>query len=352
MAGRCAAPGDSAAALDAATEAAIGWLVTLGSGEVQACERRSFERWLAAHPQHRQAWNALNQPLAQLLDPLRPAAAAASASASGLHTPAAAPPGRLMGDALARAEARTRRRRQVLLRGALGVGGVAVGAALLADRFAPLGGWSADLRTATGERRDFALPDGSTVTLDARSAADLHFAGGQRTVVLRQGALMAQAAPARHAPGGAPFIVRTAQGQVQALGTRFVVRQEVTHTQVGMLEHSVAITTPAGDRLQLDEGQSARFGGPGGIERTPQSPVAASAWQRGMLEAHDLPLGEVVQALRAYRPGFIRVSPQAAALRVYGTYALDDTDRALAALAETLPVQVRVYQRGWLVRIE
>lgn len=42
MAGRCAAPGDSAAALDAATEAAIGWLVTLGSGEVQACERRSF----------------------------------------------------------------------------------------------------------------------------------------------------------------------------------------------------------------------------------------------------------------------------------------------------------------------
>jgi transmembrane sensor len=71
-----------------------------------------------------------------------------------------------------------------------------------------------------------------------------------------------------------------------------------------------------------------------------------------MLEAHDLPLGEVVQALRAYRAGFIRVAPRAAALHVYGTFSLDDTDRALAALAETLPIAVNVYQRGWLVTIE
>jgi transmembrane sensor len=71
-----------------------------------------------------------------------------------------------------------------------------------------------------------------------------------------------------------------------------------------------------------------------------------------MLEAHDQPLGEVVEALRAYRTGFIRISSQAAALRVYGSYALDDGERALAALAETLPISVRVFQRGWLVMID
>lgn len=327
------------APLDDATEAAIGWMVTLHSGSASASERSRFAQWLEAHPRHREAWAQLQSPLDQMRAPLR-------------ATPQASAPtaGRLLGDTLARAEARTRQRRN-LLRGALGVGGMATGAALIASRYTPVTQWTADLRTGTGERRDVTLPDGSVLTLDARSAADLHFAPGHRTVTLRQGALIAQAAPATNVDGGAPFIVRTAHGQVQALGTRFVVRQEATHTLVGMLEHSVEITTQQGERLRLQEGQSARFD-PDRVTPVPDAPDATSAWQRGMLEAHDQPLGDVVQALRAYRPGFIRVAPRAAALHVYGTYALDDTDRALAALAETLPVDVHVYQRGWLVVIE
>lgn len=321
-------------ALDAATEAAVDWLVTLSSGEVSDAERQGFAHWLDADPRHRPAWEQLQSPLQHLLAPLRPA------GGDGL-----------LSDTLARAETRTRQRRH-LLRGALGVGSVAVGAALLANRHTPVAQWSAGLRTGTGERREFALPDGSTVTLDARSAADLDFAHGHRTVTLRQGALVAQAAPAS-VSGGSSFTVRTAQGTVRALGTRFVVRQEDTtgQTLVGMLEHSVEITTASGQRQALHEGHSARFG-PAGIAPAVESPASASAWQRGMLEAHDLRLDDVVQALRPYRVGFIRVAPRAQALRVYGTYALDDTDRALAALAETLPVTVRIYQRGWLVVIE
>ncbi|RYF20973.1 MAG: FecR family protein [Comamonadaceae bacterium] len=328
------------AALDAATEAAIDWMVTLHSGSVQASERQAFEQWLRAHPAHRAAWQALHGPLAQMLAPLRATAQSAPASDTG----------RLLGDAMARAERRARQRRQ-LLRGALGIGAMAAGTALLAHRYVPVTHLSADLHTGTGERRPVTLPDGSTLTLDARSAVDLDFRPGHRTVTLRGGALVAQAAPIAQSQGGAPFIVRTAHGQVQALGTRFVVRQEGSQTLVGMLEHRVEITTPQGDRLRLEEGRSARFG-PAGIAPANDPPQAASAWQGGLLEVHDQSLAYVVQALRAYRPGFIRLSPEAAALRVYGTYALDDTDRALALLAQTLPVQVRVYQRGWLVTIE
>lgn len=326
----------------------MGWLVLLNSGAVSADEQRGFQRWLEADPGHRSAWDQLQSPLQHLLAPLRPAAAERAAFPSANER--GKPLNGLLSDTLARAEARTRQRRN-LLRGALGVGGVAVSATLVASRYTPVTQWTADLRTGTGERRDFALPDGSTVTLDARSAADIDFAHGRRTVTLRQGALVARAAPAATTPGGAPFIVRTVHGQAQALGTRFVVRQEAEQTLVSMLEHRVEITTPQGDRLRLDEGRSARFGA-SGIAPADDTPDAASAWQHGMLEAHDQPLGDVVEALRAYRPGFIRVEPRAAALRVYGTYALDDTNRALAALAETLPVQVRIYQRGWLVVIE
>lgn len=322
--------------LDAVTQAAVNWLVVMHSGEASATEQRAFDHWLAQSPEHHTAWQRL---AGALNDTLAPARSAASAQAA---------PGASLGQVLAHAETRTRQRRH-LLRGALALGGVATAAALLAERQWPLAHLAADLRTGTGQRRDIALPDGSQLSLDARSAVDLDFRAGHRTVTLRQGALVAQAAPLHRS--GVPFVVRTAHGAVRALGTRFVVRQETRYSTVGMLEHSVEITAPGADPQVLAEGRSARFG-PDGIAPLDAAPAAVGAWQRGMLEAHDQPLGEVVQALRAYRTGFIRIAPGAAALRVYGTYALDDTDRALAALAETLPVSVRIYQRGWLVVIE
>lgn len=322
--------------LDAATQAAVGWLVVLHSGEASAAEQRDFDQWLAQSAEHRAAWQRLAGALDDTLAPARSAASAHPA------------PGAALGQVLAHAESRTRHRRH-LLRGALALGGMAAAAALLAERQWPLAHLAADLRTGTGERRDFALPDGSQLSLDARSAVDIDFRKGHRTVTLRQGALVAQAAPLHRS--GIPFVVRTDHGAVRALGTRFVVRREAQYSTVGMLEHSVEITAPGAEHLILAEGRSARFG-PAGIAPLDTAPAAASAWQRGMLEAHDQTLGEVVQALRAYRAGFIRIAPEAAALRVYGTYALDDTDRALAALAETLPVSVRIYQRGWLVTIE
>ncbi|ARU06523.1 iron dicitrate transport regulator FecR [Comamonas serinivorans] len=320
-----------------AAEAALDWLVTLNSGAVSEAERRHFDAWLA-EPAHRAAWERLAGPLQQALAPARAAAARAPQASLALS------------QALVHAESRTRERRR-LLRGALALGALGLGSAwLLADRHLPLAQLSADLRTGTGERRTFTLTDGSTVQLAARSAADLAFGPGQRTLTLRQGALLAQAEPAA-AHGGAPFIVRTPHGQVRALGTRFVVQLNEADSYVGMLQHRSEVTTRDGQRLQLDEGQGARFGAQG-VAADARPPAAASAWAQGLLQAHDQALGEVVEALRAWRAGFIRISPRAAALRVYGSYALADTDRALAALAETLPITVRVYRAGWLVVID
>lgn len=327
----------SDATLDAATEAAIDWLVTLNSGAVTAAERQRFDAWLE-QPGHRAAWNRLAGPLHDALGPARSAAARQPRAASAL------------GETLARAEARTRTRRQ-MLRGALALGGITSGAALLvAERQLPLALLAADLRTGTGERRDFTLPDGSLVTLAARSAADLDFSAGSRSITLRQGELIAQAAPAS-GHGGTPFIVRTAHGQVRALGTRFIVRKNADDSYVGMLEHRSEVTAAPGQRLELAEGQGARFG-PQGVALDGTTPQAASAWQRGLLQAHDQTLGEVIDALRPWRAGFIRIAPRAAALRVYGSYTLNDTDRALAALADTLPIAMHRYQGGWLVVIE
>ena len=51
--------------------------------------------------------------------------------------------------------------------------------------------------------------------------------------------------------------MRTAQGQVQALGTRFLVSQEGDATRVVVLEHSVRASLPDGRWLDLQQGQAA-----------------------------------------------------------------------------------------------
>jgi len=77
----------------------------------------------------------------------------------------------------------------------------------------------------------------------------------------------------------------------------------------------------------------------------------AAAWQNGELEVHDEPLQTVVDALARYRAGWLRMSPQAARLRVTGLFPLDDGDRALEALRNTLPIRMQRVSR-WYVMID
>ncbi|MNI78379.1 fec operon regulator FecR [compost metagenome] len=58
----------------------------------------------------------------------------------------------------------------------------------------------------------------------------------------------------------------------------------------------------------------------------------------------------MVEALRPYSRGFVRLAPQVRGLRVQGVFPLDDPDRAFNALAETLPIRVDRYS-PWLTLI-
>ncbi|PBD21189.1 iron dicitrate transport regulator FecR, partial [Pseudomonas aeruginosa] len=73
-----------------------------------------------------------------------------------------------------------------------------------------------------------------------------------------------------------------------------------------------------------------------------------SAWLDGRLEVRDRPLGEVLEALRAYRRGIISVADDAAALRVSGIYPLDDSGAALALLEQSLPIRLDYHGPYWV----
>ena len=62
-------------------------------------------------------------------------------------------------------------------------------------------------------------------------------------------------------------------------------------------------------------------------------------------------LADFVQELSRYRPGWLRCDPAVADLRVSGVFQIDDTDRALAAVAHALPVRVERRTRYWVTLI-
>lgn len=144
-----------------------------------------------------------------------------------------------------------------------------------------------------------------------------------------------------------PFVVDTGRGQVEAQGTRFQVSDDGASSRVVVLESRVRITTADGRQCLLERGQSARFDASAILARGPAE-GGESAWLDGRLEVRDRPLGEVLEALRAYRRGIISVADDAAALRVSGIYPLDDSGVALALLEQSLPIRLDYHGPYWV----
>lgn len=310
-------------ALDARTrEAAIEWQVCLSSGQASDADHAAFDRWLAESPSHGAAWQRLNAALHGTLHALRPELLAD-------------------GDALRRSLVRP----QLAQRRRLGKLALAGGALLLgagvADRYVPLQYLAAGYITRTGERRRVTLPDGNVMELDARSAASWE---GQHVVQVSAGAAIFDVA------GGQGLQVRLPQGEVRLAQGRAMVRCAAERSFCLALSGTAEVATLEGALQPLAPGQSVWFDARQ-IDTVQNGQVHAAAWQNGELEVHDEPLQTVVDALARYRPGWLRMSPQASRLRVTGLFPLDDGDRALEALRNTLPIRLQRMSR-WYVMID
>ncbi|VVQ18158.1 FecR domain-containing protein [Pseudomonas fluorescens] len=314
--------------LDPVSEQAIDWMVSLRAGKPDAALQARFNAWLAMDPAHAQAWAKLQERLGGSFNTVRALDRRVPGQAGEARQLLLQPHGSRR-DAL----------RVIAGLGLLG-GGLWLGAR------SPLGdSLLADLHTGRGQRQDFTLADGSRLSLNADSAVDLQFDEQQRLVVLRHGELMIQVA----ADPRRPLRVRTAQGEIRALGTRFLVSQEQDASRVVVLQHSVQARLIDGTTLDLQEGQSAL------MNARHITPVVGDQrhradWLSGRLNVLDEPLEQVVEALRPYSRGFVRVSPEVRHLRVQGVFPLDDPDRTFTALAETLPIRVDRYS-PWLTLI-
>ncbi|WP_235033948.1 FecR domain-containing protein [Pantoea sp. 18069] len=303
---------------------AVDWWLQLMGADASAAQRAAWQAWCAADPLHAQAWERIQQVNQQLSGWVAPQQA-------GLARATLAP---------TRAR-RAARRRVVQALALLVFGG---GAAWQLEQSAPWQRLRADARTPRGVRRRMVLQDGTQLVLNGGSALNVDYSPQQRRLRLLEGEmLITTAADAR------AFVVETAAGEAQALGTRFVVRAgDDGSTRVGVFDGAVRLRPrqSPGDAQVLQAGQQAVFGVQRVSVLTPVHEDSA-AWTDGILIARGMPLAEMLQALQPYSTATLVCAPEVAGLRMSGSYPLDDMGRVLATLHSLPELQVRRLTRWW-----
>ncbi|OCR25479.1 iron transporter [Pseudomonas syringae] len=299
-------------------QAAASWYVQFQVEPPTPAEQRAWLKWLNSDPTHQAAWNQMEQ-LQRGLGALPP-------------------------DLTRRALSEPRQRRDIL-KLMLVIAGVGyVGWNI--KQHTSLGNVWADYRTPVGQRQHIELADGSQIELNTDTAIDVVFDGQQRLIRLREGEILVQTGKRGDTR---PFFVETRQGRVQALGTRFSVRQLKTTTRVGVLEDQVSLLPkePTGNPVLLRAGESADFDD---HRANPERSFthAEVAWVDGQLVVLNARLGDLIEELSRYRPGVMHCDEHAARLRVSGAFRLDAVDAVLANLQATLPIRVSHFTRYWV----
>jgi transmembrane sensor len=226
------------------SEEAAEWFIEFRTGDIDIAGRRAFDVWLRSSPQHLCAyleiaaiWNeggSLDARRELDLDALislarreyKIIALDGRSTEAGCSTPRTEE-----GPDRAARSARSSGHRMML---AASVALVALAAATML--WLQFYGATA-YETLVGEQRSIRLADGSVVTLNSRSRVLVRLSQHERAVELLEGQALFQVAknPAR------PFVVRSGDAKVRAVGTQFDVYKKRSGTVVTVLEGKVAV---------------------------------------------------------------------------------------------------------------
>jgi len=289
------------------------WFSVLGSEHVSKSEREQWQAWLAVHPDHQLAWSRVEY-LTNKFNNLPPKATSAALNSPDLN------------------------RRRILKTAVFGAFSLSVWELWHQGYLQEL---TADYNTTVGITKNITLSDKSQVILDTNTAINVEFTSTSRKVHLISGEVYIKTAP-DNVNFHRPLVVDTHQGRVLALGTRFSVNQQANETQVMVFEDAVEIQPSkleSTQRLTLHAGQSTGFT----EEKIKQlQPIYTNqpAWTQGILLADNQRLSDFLIQVNRYRHGTVTCSPQIANMRIVGSFPINNTDRILAMLEETLPIKI------------
>lgn len=202
---------------------------------------------------------------------------------------------------------------------------------LLAAALIPDWGWlwlraQSDLAVPRGGVATTTLADGSKVQLAGDSA--VRWLRDGRGLELLRGSVVLDVTedPAN------PFRVLTGDLEVQVLGTRFGVFNRGDTRRVGVLSGVVQVSAE-GQLRQLTAGQQI-WNTDGQLVTDPMSPQEFFSWADGRLVVRGGSLADVVARLQPFSDRRIWLQGSRPQVRLDAVLALDDTDRALATVAQ------------------
>lgn len=219
-------------------------------------------------------------------------------------------------------------------------------------------------RTSVGQQSVNRLDDGSVVNLNTQSRVKVAFSGKTRFVELKGEALFTVA----HDPAR-PFLVRTHDATILAVGTQFNVYEQAGETRVAVVEGVVRVTpslqasrapparqvnvvSPAiSEGVALSAGETARVShGQVAKDRKPNIEAQVS-WQRQKLVFEDAPLAEVAAEFNRYNTRRFRVEgPVGQTKRLSGTFDALHPQSLLLYLQKDDSVTVQLSGDDFIVR--
>lgn len=198
--------------------------------------------------------------------------------------------------------------------------------------------------------RTLALPDGSTLYVNANTRLRVDFTAHQRVVHLDTGQLYIEVAADKERP----LFVQAGEASVRVVGTGFDVRRSPQQLVVSVAHGQVAFEpdakTPA---TLLSARQLASYNyAKGTVQQQTLTNEEVADWRSGHLSFRNRELVSLIDELSLYRPQApLQVSNAVAHLKVSGNLDVNDPDALLNALPALLPVKTVASADG-SVRIE
>jgi len=307
-------------------EAAALWFARLQDEAATAEDWQAFEAWLAAAPEHAQAYERLERIWVELDE--------AEVAARGALSP---------------------RRSGLTRRGWLiGGGAAAASVAAVAIGFSLVSGDDAEAETyatAPGETRTFLLADGTNMRLNADSKATVRQSRRARRVEMHEGEA---AFDVTHDPAR-PFMIASGDQEIRVVGTEFTLRRRDGKMSLTVRRGVVEVRPLSGGRreptrVRAGERLTHHAGQPE-VRVAKVEPDMAFAWTQGQLVYRDAPMSEVAADLSRSLGAPVSLADAATQeLRFSGVLALDDRIALARRLEAFAPVKVEPQGRGLLIR--
>ncbi len=298
---------------------ALNWFVRLSDADAPEAAWLEFEAWLEADPDHRRAYDLIEQVWVALEEN---------------------PPSDVVAEPIAaNDDARPLTGRTRFNRAWLAPLMTTAAAAVMVVGLWPEISGEGRFRTYTTDDapREVTLSDGSKLSINRHSDLRVRIGARDREVVLDNG----EAAFDIAHDASRPFVIAADTHEIRVLGTAFNVLNHDGRFAVGVQRGLVSVSGEGlAGTVRLSVGQQLVQDGTNVPVVSGLDPEQTSAWREGVLVYRETDMGRIADDLSRYLNKPVSVSASARALRFTGALRIGDEATMLRQLQDFVPIRV------------